>query len=94
MIGLLRLFLASLTAPFKANWRLEAKDLKRNMQHDVFGAHRHLRRILQTYARYSNAVRIHWSPDKVAPALRPVRQIGNTESHVILGKLCHHYIRI
>jgi hypothetical protein len=32
----------------------------------------HLRRILQNYARYYNAIRTHWSLDKDAPASRPV----------------------
>ena len=54
----------------------------------------HLRRILRTYARYYNTVRTHRSLDKDAPAYRPVQRIGDIESHMILGGLHHHYVRV
>ena len=64
------------------------------VDHMVVLGERHLRRILQTYARYYNAIRTHRSLDKDAPAYRPVQRIGNIESHSILGGLHHHYVRV
>jgi len=54
----------------------------------------HLRRILQTYARYYNDVRTHRSLDKDAPVSRPVQRTGIISSRPILGGLHHHYVRI
>jgi hypothetical protein len=54
----------------------------------------HLRRILQTYARYYNSIRTHRSLDKDAPVSRPVQRIGSLKSHAILGGLHHHYVRV
>jgi transposase InsO family protein len=62
--------------------------------HIVAFGERHLRRILRTYARYYNTVRTHRSLDKDAPAYRPVQRIGDIESHMILGGLHHHYVRV
>ena len=45
----------------------------------------HLRRILQTYARYYNKIRTHRSLDKDAPFSRPVQRIGSIKAHAILG---------
>ena len=59
----------------------------------VFGE-AHLRRILQTYARYYNDIRTHRSLDKDAPVSRPVHRIGSIKSHPILGGLHHHYVRV
>ncbi len=54
----------------------------------------HLRRILESYARYYNDIRTHRSLDKDAPAFRPIQRIGNIASHAILGGLHHHYVRV
>ena len=51
----------------------------------------HLRRILQSYARYYNDIRTHRSLDKDAPVSRPVQRTGSIKSHPILGGLHHHY---
>ena len=59
----------------------------------VFGE-AHLRRILESYARYYNGVRTHRSLNKDAPASRPVQRIGSIKSHAILGGLHHHYARV
>ena len=54
----------------------------------------HLRRILQSYARYYNEVRTHRSLDKDPPVSRPVQRTGCNISHAILGGLHHHYVRV
>ena len=54
----------------------------------------HLRRILESYARYYNDIRTHRSLDKDAPAFRPIQRIGNIASHAILGGLHRHYVRV
>ena len=54
----------------------------------------HLRRILQSYARYYNEIRTHRSLNKDAPISRAVQRIGIVKSHAILGGLHHHYVRI
>ena len=54
----------------------------------------HLRRILQSYARYYNEIRTHRSLNKDAPISRTVQRIGVVKSHAILGGLHHHYVRI
>jgi transposase InsO family protein len=59
----------------------------------VFGE-AHLRRILQTYARYYNDIRTHRSLDKDAPVSRPVQRTGIISSRQILGGLHQHYVRI
>jgi transposase InsO family protein len=54
----------------------------------------HLRRILQTYARYYNDIRTHRSLEKDAPVSRPVQRTGSIKLHPILGGLHHHYVRV
>ena len=54
----------------------------------------HLRRILQSYARYYNHIRTHRSLDKDAPVARPVQCAGLINSHPILGGLHHNYVRV
>jgi transposase InsO family protein len=54
----------------------------------------HLRRILKSYARYYNELRIHRSLDRDAPLSRPVQRIGSIMSHALLGGLHHHYVRV
>jgi transposase InsO family protein len=54
----------------------------------------HLRRVLRSYARYYNDIRTHRSLDKDAPVSRPVQRIGSIKSHMILGGLHHHYVRV
>jgi transposase InsO family protein len=54
----------------------------------------HLRRILQTYARYYNDVRTHWSLKKDSPVSRPVQRAGNIKSHALLCGLHNQYVRV
>jgi hypothetical protein len=64
------------------------------VDHIVVLSEAHLRRILQTYARYYNDIRTHWSLNKDTPASRPVQRTGNIMSHALLGGLHHHYVRV
>jgi transposase InsO family protein len=64
------------------------------LNHIVVLGEEHLRRILQTDARYYNNVRTHRSFDKVAPVSRPVQRTGIIGSHAILGGIHHHYARV
>ncbi len=64
------------------------------VDHFVVLGEAHLRRILQAYARYYNDIRTHRSLAKDAPVSRPVQRTGAISSHVILGGLHHHYVRI
>ena len=64
------------------------------VDHFVVLGEEHLRRILQTYARYYNNIRTHRSLNKDAPVSRPVQRIGIINSHAILGGLHHHYARV
>jgi transposase InsO family protein len=64
------------------------------VDHVVALSEAHLRRILRAYARYYNDVRTHRSLDKDAPISRPVQRSGSIISHVFLGGLHHHYVRI
>ena len=64
------------------------------LDHLIIVSEAHLRRILQSYARYYNKIRTHRSLDKDAPASRPVQRTGIISSHPILGGLHHHYVRI
>ena len=64
------------------------------VDHFVVLGEAHLRRILQTYARYYNNIRTHRSLDKDTPLSRPVQRTGIINSHPILGGLHHHYARV
>jgi transposase InsO family protein len=64
------------------------------VDHFVVLGEEHLRRILQTYARYYNNIRTHRSLNKDTPVSRPVQRIGIINSHAILGGLHHHYARV
>jgi transposase InsO family protein len=64
------------------------------VDHIVVLSEAHLRRILQTYVRYYNDIRTHWSLDKDAPVSRPVQRAGIISSRTILGGLHHHYVRV
>jgi transposase InsO family protein len=64
------------------------------VDHVIVLGEAHLRRILQAYARYYNDLRTHRSLDKDAPFSRPVQRIGRITSHVLLGGLHHHYMRV
>ena len=64
------------------------------VDHMIVLGEAHLRRILQAYARYYNDLRTHRSLDKDAPFSRPVQRIGHITSHVLLGGLHHHYMRV
>src|SRR5262249_454922 len=64
------------------------------VDHFVIWGEAHLRRTLQTYARYYNDIRTHRSLNKDAPAFRPIQRTGTINSHAILVGLHHHYVRI
>src|ERR1700682_299500 len=64
------------------------------LDHIIVLSEEHLRRILKNYAAYYNGVRTHRSLNKDAPVSRPVQRSGVLSSHVILGGLHHHYVRI
>jgi transposase InsO family protein len=64
------------------------------VDHIVVLGETHLRRILRTYTRYYNDIRTHWSLNKDTPAPRPVQRTGDIKSHVLLGGLHHHYVRV
>jgi transposase InsO family protein len=54
----------------------------------------HLRRILQSYARYYNELRTHRSLNKDAPIHRAIESLGAIISRPVLGGLHHRYCRI
>lgn len=47
------------------------------IDHLVVLGEAHVRRMLQSYARYYNQIRMHRSLDKDAPVSRPVQRIGH-----------------
>ena len=54
----------------------------------------HLRRVLQSYARYYNKSRTHRSLNKDAPIHRAIESLGTITSRPVLGGLHHQYCRI
>jgi transposase InsO family protein len=54
----------------------------------------HLRRILESYARYYNETRTHLALDKDAPLSRTVKRSGRILCRPVLGGLHHEYVRI
>jgi len=64
------------------------------VDHFIVLGEAHLRRILQTYARYYNDIRTHRSLGKDAPVSRQVQRTGIISSRPILGGLHHHYFRV
>ncbi len=64
------------------------------VDHFVVLGEAHLRRILQTYARYYNNIRTHRSLDKDEPVSRSVQRTGIISSRPILGGLHHQYVRV
>ncbi len=54
----------------------------------------HLRRILQSYARYYNELRTHRSLNKDAPLHRAIESLGAIIFRPVLGGLHHQYCRI
>jgi transposase InsO family protein len=64
------------------------------VDHIIVLGEAHLRRILKSYARYYNGVRLHRSLNKDAPVSRSVQRAGVIRSRAILGGLHHHYSRI
>jgi transposase InsO family protein len=74
--------------------RLIGSIRRKCVDHLIVLGEAHLRRILQTYARYYNDIRTHRSLEKDAPVSRPVQRTGSIKSHPILGGLHHHYVRV
>ena len=54
----------------------------------------HLRRVLQSYARYYNELRTHRSLNKDAPIHQAIESFGAIISRPVLGGLHHQYCRI
>jgi hypothetical protein len=64
------------------------------VDHIVVLGEAHLRRMLQSYARYYNEIRTHRSLNDDAPLTRPVQRSGHIVSHAMVGGLHHQYVRI
>jgi transposase InsO family protein len=64
------------------------------LDHLIVLSEAHLRRILQTYARYYNEIRTRGSLNKDSPASRSIQRTGNIKVHALLGGLHHHYVRV
>jgi transposase InsO family protein len=64
------------------------------VDHIVVLGEAHLRRTLQSYARYYNEWRIHRSLNKDAPFHRTIERLGVITSRRVLSGLHHHYCRI
>ena len=60
----------------------------------VVSGEEHLRRVLQSYARYYNELRTHRSLNKDAPIHRAIERLGVIISQPVLGGLHHQYCRI
>jgi len=63
------------------------------LDHAIVLGEAHLRRILQSYARYYNETRTHLALGKDAPISRSVQRTGMVTSLAILGGLHHNYVR-
>ena len=74
--------------------RLVGSIRRESVDHVIVLGEAHLRRILKSYARYYNGVRMHRSLNKDAPVSRSVQRTGLIRSRAILGGLHHHYSRI
>jgi transposase InsO family protein len=74
--------------------RLIGSIRRESVDHMIVLGEAHLRRILKSYARYYNGVRMHRSLNKDAPVSRSVQRTGAICSRAILGGLHHHYSRI
>ncbi len=64
------------------------------VDHMVVFGEAHLRRVLNSYARYYNESRIHRSLNKDAPFPRAIERLGVITSRPVLGGLHHQYCRI
>jgi transposase InsO family protein len=64
------------------------------LDHFIVLSEVHLRRILHTYARYYNNIRMHRLLNKDAPVSRQVHLAGTINSRLILGGFHHHYVRV
>jgi transposase InsO family protein len=74
--------------------RTDWLDSRECADHVIALSERHLRQVLQSYARYYNTARTHRSLNKDAPIYRPVQRIGRVVSPAVLGGLHHRYARI
>ncbi len=64
------------------------------VDHMVVLGETHLRRVLNSYARYYNGSRIHRALSKDAPFPRAIDRLGVITSQSVLGGLHHQYCRI
>jgi transposase InsO family protein len=64
------------------------------IDHIVVLGEAHLRRTLQSYARYYNESRVHRALNADAPFHRVIERLGAITSRPVLGGLHHQYCRI
>ena len=64
------------------------------VDHIVALGEQHLRRFLNSYAKYYNTARTHRSLAKDTPVSRPVQRIGRIVSDALVSGLHHQYVRI
>jgi hypothetical protein len=64
------------------------------VDHMVVLGEAHLRRMLNSYARYYNESRIHRSLSKDAPFPRAIERLGVITSRPVLGGIHYQYCRI
>jgi transposase InsO family protein len=64
------------------------------VDHVIVLGEAHLRRILESYAHYSNGVRTHRFLNKDAPVSRSVQRTGVIRSRALLGGLHYQYCRV
>ena len=64
------------------------------VDHILVLGERHLRRTLQSYARYYNRSRVHRALNKDAPFHRAIERLGAITSTPVVGGLHHQYCRI
>jgi hypothetical protein len=64
------------------------------LDHVIVLGERHLRRLLQNYAKYHNKIRTHRSLKKAAPISCAIQWIGSIKSSPVVGGLHHYYFRV
>jgi transposase InsO family protein len=74
--------------------RLIGSIRRERLDHIIVLGEVHLRRILKSYAQYSNSTRTHLSLNKDAPISRCAEATGRILCRPILGGLHHQYARV
>src|SRR5262249_33383509 len=81
-------------SPWQNALRLIGSIRRECVDHMVVFGEAHLRRVLNSYARYYNKSRIHRALSKDAPFPRAIERLGVITSRPVLGGLHHQYCRI